>query len=137
MPSQPDPESNWVNDNTTAGKLKGLKEFCEGCKAGNGIENGIAYLDDDDVVTEAEITYTVDGSITFDAPLYGDVNCDGKITTADASLLLRAVVGLETLRSRQALNADTNCDGALTAEDAVLILRYVVGLIDAFPADAQ
>ena len=80
---------------------------------------------------------TVDGSITFDAPLYGDVNCDGKITTADASLLLRAVVGLETLRSCQALNADTNCDGALTAEDAVLILRYVVGLIDAFPADAQ
>ena len=36
--------------------------------AGNGIENGIAYLDDDDVVTEAEITYTEDGSILFRMP---------------------------------------------------------------------
>ncbi|MBQ2202241.1 MAG: hypothetical protein II412_06675, partial [Clostridia bacterium] len=39
-------------------------------------------------VTELE-TNTVDGSITFEQILYGDANCDGQVTAADAALILR------------------------------------------------
>jgi hypothetical protein len=76
---------------------------------------------------------TEDGFIQFDALLYGDANCDGKVTSADASLILRALVGLSELSPRGALQADVDLDGEVTAEDAALILRYMVGLIDELP----
>ena len=84
-------------------------------------------------VEEIEAT-TVNGSITFTL-LLGDANCDGKITSADAAAVLRAVVGLAQLSVEGALNADVDGDGAITAEDAALILQYVVNLITAFPAE--
>ncbi len=77
---------------------------------------------------------TVDGSITFEPILYGDANCDGEITAADAALILRTIVGLSELTPRGVLNADANGDLEITAEDAALILRYVVGLIGSLPA---
>ena len=77
---------------------------------------------------------TTDGSITFEAILYGDANVDGKITAADASLILRSIVGLSTITKRGALNAEVDGDGSITAADAAAILRYVVGLINIFPA---
>ena len=86
----------------------------------------------DGKIVEAEAA-TVDGSITFDAIVYGDVNCDGMITPADAALILRSIVGLSTLGAQNMLNADVNGDGVITAEDAACILRYVVGLIEALP----
>ena len=63
--------------------------------------------------------------------LLGDVDCDGEITVADASLLLRYLVRLADGISEQGLeNADANSDGVLDAEDASLILRHLVKLID-------
>lgn len=85
-------------------------------------------------VTEVEAE-TVDGSITFEAPLYGDANCDGMVTAADAALILRAVVGLSELSPRGAINADVDNDLAVTAVDAAAILRYVVGLIESLPVE--
>ena len=76
---------------------------------------------------------TADGSITFDAILYGDANCDGMITAADAALVLRSIVGLSALTKRGALNAEVDGDGSVTAADAAAILRYVVGLIRELP----
>ena len=61
----------------------------------------------------------------------GDVNDDGRITSADARLALRAAVSLETLDAVQLLSADANGDGKVTSADARLILRVAVGL-DAF-----
>lgn len=81
----------------------------------------------------AEEAATVDGSITFEAIIFGDANCDGMITAADAAIILRALVDLSTLTPRGALNADVDGDGAVTAADAAAILRYVVGLIDVLP----
>ena len=78
---------------------------------------------------------TVDGSITFPTILLGDANCDGKITAADASMVLRSLVGLTELTAQGALNADVDGDGEITAEDAALILRYIVKLIEVFPAE--
>lgn len=67
-------------------------------------------------------------------PLYGDANCDGKITSADAALVLRALVGLSAITPEGMRNADVagDFDGMPNAADAVAILRYVVGLIKEF-----
>lgn len=67
--------------------------------------------------------------------LWGDANCDGEVTAADASLVLRALVGLETLSGQGLLNAKVEGKPTLSAQDAALILRRVVGLIAAFPVE--
>ncbi|MBQ1632166.1 MAG: dockerin type I repeat-containing protein, partial [Clostridia bacterium] len=74
--------------------------------------------------------------ITRYVPAYGDANCDGMVTSADAALVLRALVGLSSLTTEGAINADvaSDFDGMPNAADAVAILRYVVGLIKAFEA---
>lgn len=66
------------------------------------------------------------------ATLLGDANCSGTITAADASRVLRHVVGLQTLTPQGLVNADVNNDGEVSAADAAMILRYVVGFIDSF-----
>jgi hypothetical protein len=58
----------------------------------------------------------------------GDVTGDGKITVADATLALRAVVGLTTLTDAQVSAADVTQDGKLTVSDVTRILRTAVGL---------
>ena len=78
---------------------------------------------------------TIDGSITFEAPLYGDANCDGMITAADAAMILRSIVELSELSRRGMLNADVDGDGEVTAADAALVLRFVIGLIPVFPVE--
>ncbi len=68
-------------------------------------------------------------------PEYGDANCDSKITSADAALVLRAMVGLSVLTPEGLRNAEVNGDGEVNAADAAAILRYVVGLIIAFEVE--
>jgi N-acetyl-anhydromuramyl-L-alanine amidase AmpD len=60
--------------------------------------------------------------------MLGDVDGDGKVTAADARLVLRAAVGLEILTGDALKAADLNKDGKITAADARLILRKAVGL---------
>lgn len=69
------------------------------------------------------------------APILGDVNCDCDVTAADAALLLRALVGLDTLSGTAAENAEVDGRETLSAEDAAWILRYVVRLTDRFPVE--
>jgi hypothetical protein len=99
--------------------------------SGIGTETGFAYIKDG-ATQEADPVLTEGGSMTFDM-LFGDANCDGAVTAADASLILRALVGLDKLSARGALNADVNSDGKITAADASAILRYLVGLIERLP----
>ena len=70
--------------------------------------------------------------------VYGDANCDGQVTAADAALVLRALVGLSELTEEGARLADVvpEYDGQPNAADAAAILRYVVGLIDTFEIEA-
>ena len=58
----------------------------------------------------------------------GDVNGDGKITTADAREALRAAVGLEELTDEQKKKADLDGDGSISTADAREILRKATGL---------
>ena len=66
---------------------------------------------------------------TASAALTGDVEgTDGKVTAADARLILRASVGLETFSEKLQLIADTDENGKITASDARTALRMSVGL---------
>ena len=67
--------------------------------------------------------------------LYGDVNSDGAVNSADASRVLRFLSSLGQITSNGLLAADVNVDGKLTSEDASQILRRTVEIITAFPAD--
>lgn len=58
----------------------------------------------------------------------GDVDRDGKITTKDARLALRAAIGLENLRRVQRVAADVNRNNKIDTADAREILRKSVGL---------
>lgn len=64
----------------------------------------------------------------------GDADGDGKVTAADARLILRAAVGLEEIKAGSAVYeaCDLDNDGKLTAADARAALRIAVGL-DATP----
>ena len=56
--------------------------------------------------------------------IMGDADGDGKITSADARLVLRAAVGLEEIPLER---GDTDGDGKITSADARDILRKSVG----------
>ena len=55
------------------------------------------------------------------------------ISPFDASMILRFVVGLDTLSPYQKVAADVTGNGQVSALDASQILRYVVGIINEFP----
>ena len=60
--------------------------------------------------------------------LRGDVDLDGKVTAADAQLVLMAAVGLPLPAGLFAYpHGDANCDGVTTSLDAQIILSFVVG----------
>ena len=65
------------------------------------------------------------------APTYykGDVNGDGIVNAADATLILKHTVQLITLDTEQLDRADVNGDGRVNAADATMILKVAVGLI--------
>jgi len=68
----------------------------------------------------------------------GDVDFDGKISSADARLALRRAVGLEeSLAAAQLFAADTDSDKKILSSDARAILRAAVGLEKIKPATIE
>ena len=65
----------------------------------------------------------------------GDVNGDGLITIADALMLLRAVVQLDTLTPEQFARADLNGNGKLEIAEALRVLQYVNGTVSSVRMD--
>ena len=58
-------------------------------------------------------------------PQMGDVDGENGITRADALLVIRYLVGLESLTEEQLARADVNGDGKVNALDAAAILRMI------------
>ncbi len=56
----------------------------------------------------------------------GDANLDGKVTAADAALVLRTVVGLSYMNAAMRAAGDYDGDGTISAADAAKILRFVI-----------
>ena len=59
--------------------------------------------------------------------MLGDTNGDGKITPADATVVLKNYVGSIELSNEEKEAADTNRDGKITPADSTVILRAYVG----------
>ena len=72
-------------------------------------------------------TYIIADQDTAPAFMIGDVNGDGKITTADARMILLYVVGKTEEGAVNELVADANGDGKITTADARMILLTIVG----------
>ena len=84
---------------------------------------------EDEAVRTGMTLVLADGS-RLDIAVYGDVNGDGRVSSADARLALRGSVGLEKYDEASACYAAANIDRSnkLLAGDARLILRTVVNL---------
>ncbi len=67
--------------------------------------------------------------------VYGDVNGDGAVDTADAVLVLQRAAKLIDDNALTTVAADVNGDGAIDTADAVLILQKAAKLIERFPAE--
>lgn len=84
------------------------------------------------VVSDVEAQNTVSwepGLQRIDLALSGDVNCDFRLNSIDAALVLQFDAGLSTSLACQDA-ADVNGDGRINAVDAALILQFHAGLID-------
>ena len=60
----------------------------------------------------------------------GDASGDGKTDIVDAIMINKAILGKETLTSRQRKAADLNGDGKPDASDSLTLMKYIVGLIE-------
>ncbi len=77
--------------------------------------------------------YAVDNNINYeliDPYELGDVNRDGEISIADATLIQKYLVGNSELDNEQLALADTNKDGNVDISDATLIQKFLVGMVD-------
>jgi hypothetical protein len=71
-------------------------------------------------------------AVTPSQKLKGDVNCDGKVNSRDALMILQLNAGLKNILPC-IKNADVNLDGRINALDAFLILQFHAGLINHLP----
>ena len=62
----------------------------------------------------------------------GDADCNGRVNSVDAALVLQRNAGLLRTLPCERL-ADANGDGRIDAVDAALILQHVAGLLDRLP----
>lgn len=67
------------------------------------------------------------------ADIYGDANGDGKVTNADALVILRHTIKASSLPSDRIDICDVNRDGKLTAADALQITRWCIGYKSDYP----
>ena len=57
----------------------------------------------------------------------GDVNLDGAVTVQDLVILVRSVLGRETLGPQQRLMGDLNEDSLINVQDIVLLVQRIIG----------
>lgn len=93
-------------------------------------DNNNFMNEEQNIVTGCRLNYeTPDGKVTnYYVSVTGDLNSDGKITAADARLVLRAAAKLEDLTPAYYTAADVNLDGKVTAADARNTLRVAANL---------
>ena len=71
------------------------------------------------------------------AALYGDANCDKKVTVADAVAILQSIGNKDKydLKPEGKANADVDGVAGVTANDALCIMQKDSGLFDKFPVE--
>lgn len=115
-------------------------DFSDEAKAEHAIENvaisfdgtvsndGRTYIANGTTMTASATNYDYEGSVdkVYTIILLGDVNGNGRVDAADASLIARHAAGSTELTGNALLAADANRDGAVTAEDAQLICEKYI-----------
>ncbi len=80
--------------------------------------------------------YATNHNLTFEViVVYGDTDENGKISVADALMILKAVVGKVVLTEKQYIVSDTDGDDVVNANDVLNILQKIVGNIDKLPVE--
>lgn len=89
------------------------------------------FKDEDEYIgTGCRLNFeTIDGNITnYYVSVTGDIDSDGKVTAADARLVLRAAAKMDELTGAYYTAADVNLDGKVTAADARKTLRVAANI---------
>ena len=89
-----------------------------------------AYSTAAQLVTGTDLAKTLTVTVQESTGLLGDVNGDGKVSTADALIVLYAANGLYTLTDQQKTSADVNKDGKVSTADALMLLYAANGLVE-------
>lgn len=74
------------------------------------------------------------GASALTRRLYGDVNNDGVISKADATLIQEYIAGIVEFDKYQKIAADVNADGYINISDVSDIQKLLAGVIDEFEA---
>ena len=89
-------------------------------------------VDNETSQTVSGVTVTKNTVISGNSAMLGDVNGDGFITVADATLVQKHAAEMITLEGDALIAADTSKDGFITVADATLIQKYAAEMIDEF-----
>lgn len=92
-------------------------------------KDGNEMADTDRVTTGCTIKYC---SSTITIIVKGDLNRDGKVTIADATLVKRSIMGYVTLDDQQLLAGTVAGSGTVTIRDYTLIKRHIQGFISIY-----
>lgn len=86
--------------------------------------------EEDTITTGSRFNYTTGNGWSTDyyISVTGDLDSDGRITAADARLVLRCAAKLDSLEGAYAVAADVNLDGKVLASDARKTLLVAAGL---------
>lgn len=80
------------------------------------------------ILTAANYDYASKVFKTYKLIVLGDVNCNGRIDSADASMMVRCAGGTLEITGDALIAADADCDGFITEADAYRICKkYVRG----------
>jgi hypothetical protein len=85
--------------------------------------------------TEKPTTTTTTAPEILKPTIYGDSNCDGKISIADAAAIFQCLVNPDkySLSEQGSINADVDGNSGITASDALEILKYDAKMIEHLP----
>ncbi|MFH2143492.1 MAG: LamG-like jellyroll fold domain-containing protein, partial [Bacteroidota bacterium] len=86
---------------------------------------------------EDSVEITNGGVYIQPLPVFGDVDENSIVQAHDAALILKHLVGIDTLFCQSIANADVTNDKSISALDASIVLKYVVKLIDLLPCDTS
>ena len=75
---------------------------------------------------KADLTVTAQYEKNNEVTLLGDANCDGKVDSTDALLVMRHGMNINVLAGQGLINADMNGDGVVNSTDAIIIMRIAM-----------
>lgn len=111
------------------------------CESGNKSNDNTKATKEvaDNTEKNVENKETTKETANVDNILFGDANCDGKITPSDYTAVVQYLGNPDkySLSAQGELNADVDGSIGVTASDAVLIQKYNAGVITEFTTKAE